>query len=73
MISLEEGEGMGSCTWKDRALGCYQWSRCENGHRSQIPGLETESGSFLLQESRREGSVSEAWQQRWAVSAPRAQ
>lgn len=45
MLSLEEGEGMGSSGWKDRELGCYQWSRCENEHRSQIPGLEAESSS----------------------------
>lgn len=36
---------MGSSAWKDRELGCYQWSRCKNGCRSQIPGLEAESGS----------------------------
>lgn len=45
MLSLEEAEGMGSSGWKDRELGCYQWSRCENGCRSQILGLEAESGS----------------------------
>lgn len=75
MLSLEEGEGMGSSGWKDRELGCYQWSRCENEHRSQIPGLEAESSSCCRNQGggRGGGSVSEAWQLRRAVSAPRAQ
>lgn len=57
MLSLEEGKGMGSSGWKDRELGCYQWSRCENEHGSQIPGLEAESSSCCRNQGGGRGGV----------------